>query len=697
VTFVATDNGTPSLNASVPVSITVVAQNRAPVLDPIGPRFTTEGATLQFLVTATDPDGTIPQLSLGPAPPSATLIDQGNGTGLFTYVPAYVEAGLVSVEFRASDGLATDKEVVLIQVNEAGNQPPTFLPLPPASVTERDSFSVVIVSSDPDSTADTITMVTPVPENATFTYNGDGTATFEFVPWFTQEGNYALVFATTDGEFVDTITFQLTVLDVGNQAPFLHAINNPASPIPDKTFREELRDSLLIQASDLDSTIAVLSARNLPAGATFLDLNNGVGRLTWKPDFSQAGVYQVTFLATDVDDAALYDSQLVTLTVQNFFPAPVWNPTIVKDHVVPEGTTLDLPMSSIPIDTTPTFRAQYKPQNSVFIDNGDGTCRLIFTPSYFQAGTDSAILQAVHPLDTTLRTPLKLNFSIPNTPQPPIWQPQDDTTVTENIQLRLFVIADDPDGTNPLLSAPNLPVGATFTTVFTGGGSATGRFQWTPDFSQDGIYDIHFVASDGTGEDTLTVRVTVLDAGNQAPIFTVPPTDQAIIIPETLLVRVVAVDPDSTTPILTVPNLPRNASFVDSGNGVGGLVFTPDGTQQDSIYAVTFVASDGLLSNSVTVTYFVYDFVRGDVNGSGEISSADIIYLVNFVFKAGIPPQPVAAGDVNKDGFINASDVIYLVNFVFKGGPPPPLVAERDGWWPFGEAAVTDEAAAAEF
>ncbi len=29
------------------------------------------------------------------------------------------------------------------------------------------------------------------------------------------------------------------------------------------------------------------------------------------------------------------------------------------------------------------------------------------TPSFFQAGTDSAILYAVHPLDTMIRTPLK--------------------------------------------------------------------------------------------------------------------------------------------------------------------------------------------------------------------------------------------------------------------------------------------------
>jgi hypothetical protein len=85
----------------------------------------------------------------------------------------------------------------------------------------------------------------------------------------------------------------------------------------------------------------------------------------------------------------------------------------------------------------------------------------------------------------------------------------------------------------------------------------------------------------------------------------------------------------------------------------------------------------------VTVTYFVYDFIRGDVNRSGSITSSDIIYLVNYVFKAGPLPVPLQSGDVNKDGSINASDVIYLVNFVFKGGPPPPLVQGRDGFWPF--------------
>jgi hypothetical protein len=62
----------------------------------------------------------------------------------------------------------------------------------------------------------------------------------------------------------------------------------------------------------------------------------------------------------------------------------------------------------------------------------------------------------------------------------------------------------------------------------------------------------------------------------------------------------------------------------------------------------------------------------GDVNISGSITSADIIRLVNYVFKGATPPLPCeAAGDVNCGGTVTSSDVIYLVNHVFKGGPLP--------------------------
>jgi len=59
----------------------------------------------------------------------------------------------------------------------------------------------------------------------------------------------------------------------------------------------------------------------------------------------------------------------------------------------------------------------------------------------------------------------------------------------------------------------------------------------------------------------------------------------------------------------------------------------------------------------------------GDVNGDSQINLADILYLVNYIFKAG--PPPIGNGDVNGDDNIRLTDVILLVNYIFKAGPSP--------------------------
>lgn len=63
----------------------------------------------------------------------------------------------------------------------------------------------------------------------------------------------------------------------------------------------------------------------------------------------------------------------------------------------------------------------------------------------------------------------------------------------------------------------------------------------------------------------------------------------------------------------------------------------------------------------------------GDISNDGVVTSADVITMVNSIFKCGICyPYPVfAAGDMNCDGTRNSTDIIALVNYVFKGGAPP--------------------------
>lgn len=89
---------------------------------------------------------------------------------------------------------------------------------------------------------------------------------------------------------------------------------------------------------------------------------------------------------------------------------------------------------------------------------------------------------------------------------------------------------------------------------------------------------------------------------------------------------------------------------------------------------VAFVIGLGLGYDIANVAYDAYCpvSITGDANNTGTINSADIIHLVNFVFKSGPPPLPcIASGDVNCSGNVTSADVIGLVNFVFKSGAAP--------------------------
>jgi len=102
------------------------------------------------------------------------------------------------------------------------------------------------------------------------------------------------------------------------------------------------------------------------------------------------------------------------------------------------------------------------------------------------------------------------------------------------------------------------------------------------------------------------------------------------------------------------------------------IIWTPNtyGDLQDTLF---IYHSDGTVTSPIVIALSgTAPGTTGDVNFDGVMTSGDIIYLVNYTFKGGPPPQPVpAAGDVNCDGNVTSADIIFMVNFVFKSGPGP--------------------------
>ncbi|MGB3092933.1 MAG: carboxypeptidase regulatory-like domain-containing protein, partial [Candidatus Zixiibacteriota bacterium] len=61
----------------------------------------------------------------------------------------------------------------------------------------------------------------------------------------------------------------------------------------------------------------------------------------------------------------------------------------------------------------------------------------------------------------------------------------------------------------------------------------------------------------------------------------------------------------------------------------------------------------------------------GDVTGEGVVDLGDIVFLINYLYQGGEPPNPMEVGDLNCDGVVNVGDIVYFINYLYKGGPAP--------------------------
>jgi hypothetical protein len=684
VTFIATDQGTPQLSTNYPLTISVVLQNRKPVFVSLPQSGEVlEGEPLSFTVTATDPDGTIPVLSAtGPGttglPDNASFVDNLDGTGLFTFNPSYVQSGLYGIYFQAYDGIDMEKsDPVLIQVYEAGNQAPQVQPASPPAITEGETLVYDVSAIDPDGTIPTL-RAEAVPENATFTDNGNGTGTINFAPLYYQSGLYDIIIIASDGEFEDTLVVTLTVLEAGNQDPSL-------AEIADVTVNEGQTINFTITATDPDNDILEFTSSALPGSATLTDNGDNTATFNWVTGYFDDGIYDITVTVTD--PASGTDSRSFTITVNNMNRMPYGMPSIYTRTIYEQDTLVIRVTGTDPDLTIPIIRfdsTNYTLRPSMtFVDSGNGVATLTFIPTYTEGGPTPGTQYFVRFLIIDSEDPDSIFYTNPNTQifvlnrnMPPQIEPIADVTVTEGQSISFGIIVHDVDKAIPITTSP-LPEGANFLDW----GNNFGVFGWTPNYLQSGVYPIEIYATDQYGPgvndiviDTAAFTITVLEAGNQAPRLTSSLADTSIaIVNRTDTTHLIFVDPELESITITASFVPLNAHFVDSGNGAASYLYSPNFSDLGQIFDVSFTATDASGAATVVKTTFkVLEFVRGDANSDNDLDMADAMFLFNFLYREGQPPALMDAADANRDTDVNLIDALYLLNYFFRQGPPPP-------------------------
>jgi hypothetical protein len=139
-----------------------------------------------------------------------------------------------------------------------------------------------------------------------------------------------------------------------------------------------------------------------------------------------------------------------------------------------------------------------------------------------------------------------------------------------------------------------------------------------------------------------------------------------------------AVTAKMATPVSYHLQVAQDAGFttlaIDSA-GLTGTSFAAAPLASASDFYFRVEATDAALNSSgfsaANHFFTTAAFICGDADGSGAVSVADAVYLINYIFGGGPAPVPLAAGDPDCSGGISIGDAVYIIQFIFGGGPVP--------------------------
>jgi hypothetical protein len=115
---------------------------------------------------------------------------------------------------------------------------------------------------------------------------------------------------------------------------------------------------------------------------------------------------------------------------------------------------------------------------------------------------------------------------------------------------------------------------------------------------------------------------------------------------------------------------PVNPPSYNGGNP--GLFTWMPAIGDTGTWIASFLATDVCGAfNTDQVTILVSLPFCGDCTKDSLINLSDLVYLISYLYRGGVPPNPVCAADGNCDGTVNVGDVVVLISYLYKKGIPP--------------------------
>ncbi|MCP4714835.1 MAG: tandem-95 repeat protein [Deltaproteobacteria bacterium] len=268
--------------------------------------------------------------------------------------------------------------------------------------------------------------------------------------------------------------------------------------------------------------------------------------------------------------------------------APVIEP--IGDKAVSENERLEFKIRSSDPEGQAFLLAIVNPPVGARFDPATGIFEWI--PTYTQAGMFTVGFIATDGFKEAYR---EITITVSDVNRPPLLDEIGDQTVNENELLEFTLSGSDVDGNELAYSADYLPDGAAF--------NADNRtFNWRPDYTQSGDYNVVFTVSDGEVPVSEAIMITVIDV-NRAPLLD-EIGDYIVNENELLTFVITSDDPDNDTLTYAAEDLPGGAAF----NTDNQTFSWSPGPARAGTYEVRFVVTDDgtpALEDNETVTIIV--------------------------------------------------------------------------------------------
>ena len=315
------------------------------------------------------------------------------------------------------------------------------------------------------------------------------TQVFSWTPSYTDANNpgetYNITFTVRDKETSFSETVHITVNNV-NRAPRF------TSSMADQSVNETQQLLFTVAAVDDDGDNVTYSASGNPIAAFF---NPVTREFKWTPNYEEAGVYNVTFSASD---GITSTDVPVKITVNNVNRKPVLDPIMVQ--TTNEMQQLQFTISGHDDDKEDSivFSAEGKCANYF-----DPTTRTFtWTPTYDEAGVYPITFKVTDGKEWDQKS---INIVVNNVDRAPRFTVvPPDMAVDEYTPLSFKVTAVDDDKEAVTYSVTGIPANAINPT--------TGDVNWTPIYSDVGPHTVVFKATaNGTTVSSAPITVTVND------------------------------------------------------------------------------------------------------------------------------------------------------------------------------------------